>query len=175
MYKVLHLSLGRRPECWFICGLWVCFLPSWLKLELLDTLLYLKGHLKSGKPLHCIERVNSSVWETPTHCPRGCAQEGNTWRSILVVVLQQWPARSGTCCHWWARRLQHVANLVLESWGVLGECWNPFIHGLCEAVVSLASWSLLWLIVREYLTQYPGMLSQYVCVTSYLLILYAFR
>lgn len=63
MYKVLHLSLGRRPECWLICGLWVCFLPSWLKLELLDTsLLYLKGHFKSGKPLHFIERVNSPVW-----------------------------------------------------------------------------------------------------------------
>lgn len=63
MYKVLHLGLGRRPECWFICGLWVCFSPSWLKLELLDTyLLYLKGHFKSGKPVHFIERVNSPVW-----------------------------------------------------------------------------------------------------------------
>lgn len=60
-YKVLHLSLGRRPEC---CCLWALgVLPSWLKLELLDTsLLYLKGHFKSGKPLHVIERVNSPVW-----------------------------------------------------------------------------------------------------------------
>lgn len=41
------------------------FSPSWLKLELLDTyLLYLKGHFKSGKPLHFIERVNSPVWGT---------------------------------------------------------------------------------------------------------------